>query len=308
MFGRRPDGREVRSGIDPIIRVLPYIMRRRNDSQVYYKMNIPSEPVDGFIGEHRKTNAGLSPMSILIAAYIRAVKEMPTINRFVMNKRIYERNELTVSFIVLKSNTKEHCKETPVKVAFSEDDTIFDVADKVSAAIEKNRSLAASNSTDKLVNILLTMPVIANLGVQTIRVLDRYGLLPKKIIDVSPFHTSLFVSNMASIGMGSIYHHIYNFGTTSGFMGIGRKSKRMHIAADGTVSTESCYPVGVVIDERITSGAQYALFFGILKKYLKNPELLETSPVAETVTAQPESVAAQSEPALLAASVRVGRA
>lgn len=308
MFGRRPDGREVRSGIDPIIRVLPYIMRRRNDSQVYYKMNIPSEPIDGFIGERRKTNAGLSPMSILIAAYIRAVKEMPTINRFVMNKRIYERNELTVSFIVLKSNTKEHCKETPVKVAFSEDDTIFDVADKVSAAIEKNRSLAASNSTDKLVNILLTMPVIANLGVQTIRVLDRYGLLPKKIIDVSPFHTSLFVSNMASIGMGSIYHHIYNFGTTSGFMGIGRKSKRMRIAADGTVSTESCYPVGVVIDERITSGAQYALFFGILKKYLKNPELLESSPVAETVTAQPESVAAQSEPALLAASVRVGRA
>lgn len=308
MFGRRPDGREVRSGIDPIIRVLPYIMRRRNDSQVYYKMNIPSEPIDGFIGERRKTNAGLSPMSILIAAYIRAVKEMPTINRFVMNKRIYERNELTVSFIVLKSNTKEHCKETPVKVAFSEDDTIFDVADKVSAAIEKNRSLAASNSTDKLVNILLTMPVIANLGVQTIRVLDRYGLLPKRIIDVSPFHTSLFVSNMASIGMGSIYHHIYNFGTTSGFMGIGRKSKRMRIAADGTVSTESCYPVGVVIDERITSGAQYALFFGILKKYLKNPELLESSPVAETVTAQPESVAAQSEPALLAASVRVGRA
>ncbi len=308
MFGRRPDGREVRSGIDPIIRVLPYIMRRRNDSQVYYKMNIPSEPIDGFIGERRKTNAGLSPMSILIAAYIRAVKEMPTINRFVMNKRIYERNELTVSFIVLKSNTKEHCKETPVKVAFSEDDTIFDVADKVSAAIEKNRSLAASNSTDKLVNILLTMPIIANLGVQTIRVLDRYGLLPKKIIDVSPFHTSLFVSNMASIGMGSIYHHIYNFGTTSGFMGIGRKSKRMRIAADGTVSTESCYPVGVVIDERITSGAQYALFFGILKKYLKNPELLESSPVAETVTAQPESVAAQSEPALLAASVRVGRA
>lgn len=308
MFGRRPDGREVRSGIDPIIRVLPYIMRRRNDSQVYYKMNIPSEPIDGFIGERRKTNAGLSPMSILIAAYIRAVKEMPTINRFVMNKRIYERNELTVSFIVLKSNTKEHCKETPVKVAFSEDDTIFDVADKVSAAIEKNRSLAASNSTDKLVNILLTMPVIANLGVQTIRVLDRYGLLPKKIIDVSPFHTSLFVSNMASIGMGSIYHHIYNFGTTSGFMGIGRKSKRMRIAADGSIDTESCYPVGVVIDERITSGAQYALFFGILKKYLKNPELLETSPVAETVTAQPESVAAQSEPALLAASVRVGRA
>lgn len=308
MFGRRPDGREVRSGIDPIIRVLPYIMRRRNDSQVYYKMNIPSEPIDGFIGERRKTNAGLSPMSILIAAYIRAVKEMPTINRFVMNKRIYERNELTVSFIVLKSNTKEHCKETPVKVAFSEDDTIFDVADKVSAAIEKNRSLAASNSTDKLVNILLTMPVIANLGVQTIRVLDRYGLLPKKIIDVSPFHTSLFVSNMASIGMGSIYHHIYNFGTTSGFMGIGRKSKRMRIAADGSIDTESCYPVGVVIDERITSGAQYALFFGILKKYLKNPELLESSPVAETVTAQPESVAAQSEPALLAASVRVGRA
>lgn len=91
-------------------------------------------------------------------------------------------------------------------------------------------------------------------------------------------------------------------------MGIGRKSKRMRIAADGSIDTESCYPVGVVIDERITSGAQYALFFGILKKYLKNPELLESSPVAETVTAQPESVAAQSEPALLAASVRVGRA
>ena len=281
MFGIRPDGRVVGKDVDPVIRMLPYLMRRRNDSQVYYKMNVPAEPIDGFIGDRRKISTGISPMSVLIAAYIRSIYEMPTLNRFVMNKKIYDRNELTVSFVVLKTNTKDYCKETAVKITFSPTDTVYDVAEKVGEKIEQNRALEASNESDKLVDLLLTLPLVANLGVQMIRFLDRYGILPKQIIDASPFHTSLFVSNMASIGMNSIYHHIYNFGTTSAFMGIGRKTKRMKISPDGRSETESCYPIGVVIDERITSGAQYALFFGILKKYLKNPALLEVSPAAE---------------------------
>lgn len=255
-------------------------------------MNVPAEPIDGFIGDRRKISAGISPMSVLIAAYIRSIYEMPTLNRFVMNKKIYDRNELTVSFVVLKTNTKDYCKETAVKISFLPTDTVYDVAEKVGEIIEKNRDLKASNESDKLVDLLLALPFIANIGVQLIRVLDRYGILPKMIIDASPFHTSLFVSNMASIGMNSIYHHIYNFGTTSAFMGIGRKTKRMKVSPDGRSETESCYPIGVVIDERITSGAQYALFFGILKKYLKNPALLEAPPTAEIGEAQSASLAA----------------
>lgn len=275
MFGKRPDGKAVGKELDPIIRLTSYLMPQRCDAQVFHKINIPSAPVDAFVKKHRQNGLTISPMTVFISAYIRAIHEMPSLNRFVVNKMIYDRNELAVSFVILKANSKEESKETAIKLFFESENTIYDVADKVNTAIEDNRAMDKSNKTDAFANMLLSMPALTNFFIKFIMFLDRYGLLPKKIIDISPFHTSLFISNMASIGMGDIYHHIYNFGTTSYFLGMGAKERRFKIQSDGSTRVESVYPVGVVIDERIASGAQYALFFGIVKRYLKNPELLE---------------------------------
>lgn len=276
MFGFRPDGKVVKNNVDPIIKLVPYVMRCRNDSQVFYKIFVNATPLDEYIGEVRRNGVTLSAMTILIAAYVRTLAELPVMNRFVVNKQIYERNEIAIAFTILKSNTKENSEETTVKLFFTPGETLSEINRKISAAINENKPVASKNSIDKLVDTMLSIPWLTNFGVLTCMFLDRYGLLPKAVIDLSPFHSSLFVSNMASIGMDAIYHHIYNFGTTSAFMGIGKKQRRLKILTKGETVTECCYPVGIVIDERIATGAQYALFFNLMKKYLKNPALLET--------------------------------
>ncbi len=275
MFGFRPDGKVVNGQIDPTIKLVPFIMRRRNDSQVFYKIFVNSAPIDKYIGEVRRNGTTLSAMTILIAAYVRTLAELPVMNRFVVNKQIYDRNEIAIAFTILKSNTKENSEETTVKLFFEPGETLSQINKKITDAINENKPVTNKSSIDKLVSGLLSLSFLTNAGVLTCMFLDRYGLLPKPVINLSPFHSSLFVSNMASIGMDAIYHHIYNFGTTSAFMGIGKKQRRLKISARGEAVTESCYPVGIVIDERIATGAQYALFFNIMKRYLKNPELLE---------------------------------
>ena len=104
--------------------------------------------------------------------------------------------------------------------------------------------------------------------------------MPRKIIEVSPFHTSAFVTNVGSLGIDSIYHHIYNFGTTSLFFAVGRK-KKSYVFEDDEIVKEKCVNLAFVGDERICDGYYYAHSFKMLLKLLRHPEMLETSPDAE---------------------------
>lgn len=67
--------------------------------------------------------------------------------------------------------------------------------------------------------------LIVKLLMCVLRTLDYYGILPKLINRVSPFHTSVFVTDLGSIGIQPIYHHLYEFGTTSIFVAFGAKQK-----------------------------------------------------------------------------------
>ena len=104
--------------------------------------------------------------------------------------------------------------------------------------------------------------------------MDKHGCMPKAIINASPFHTSVFLTNVGSLGIDSIYHHLYNFGTTSLFFAMGKK-KKSYIYEDDEIHEEKCFTIAFVGDERICDGHYYASSFRQLSKYLKNPELLE---------------------------------
>ena len=143
-------------------------------------------------------------MGIFIAAYLRTLAEFPHLNRFIVNKKIYSRNEISVGMVVLKSGDIN--QETMSKMYFQPEDTIFDVQNKIDEYVSENRKTDASNGTDKIINILLSVPGLLNVGARLLRLLDRYGLLPKAIIDASPFHESLLITNLASIRTNHIYH------------------------------------------------------------------------------------------------------
>lgn len=277
MFGKRPDGRLV-GGIDPIVMLTPYIMPERSDAQVFTRQELDFESMTDYIRQKRQEGHNITYMSMIIAAYVRTLCEYPMMNRFVINKKIYARNHICVSFVTLKKTEDDSVEEAIAKVEFQPTDTIFDVSHRLEKAIAETRKPASVNSTDVLARTLLSIPLLPNIVVGMARLLDRYGLMPSFIHNASPFHTSLFISNMASLGMNYIYHHIYNFGTTSLFLALGKTEQKVYPNADGTCRHKRIMPMGAVIDERISAGGVYARAFGQMQNYIHHPEQLEVPP------------------------------
>ena len=213
-------------------------------------------------------------MNIVYAAIVKIIGERPNLNRFAMNGSLYQRNKVYVSLVIKKSLTDDGT-ETPIKLDFDGSENIFEIKNKLDEAIEKNKEVSNMNGTDKLTLAFSFIPNgLIRVAFKFLMFLDKHGLMPKKIIEVSPFHTSVFLTNVGSLGIDSIYHHIYNFGTTSMFFSMGKK-KKSYIYEDDEFRQEKCITLAFVGDERICDGYYYASSFKLLSKYLKKPELLE---------------------------------
>jgi hypothetical protein len=278
----RGDGKRLKN-TDPMYTVAAFVMDKRYDSMNMVTQDIPLEPMQTYLAEKRKDGHQISHMALIMAAYLRTAAEFPLLNRFIMNKRPYARNEFTVAMVVLKSGQLDN--GTMSKMWFEATDTIFDVNNKINEYVEKNRNVPENNGTEKLIKFLLGMPGLLPFGVAVIKWLDRHNLLPKKVIDMSPFHNSLVISNLASIRTNHIYHHCYEFGTTSVFITMGN-TREVPVRKGKEIVFEKCMPLGIVMDERICSGSYFSHAFRRFKRYLSNPELLEAPP--EKVVPDPD--------------------
>ena len=239
MFGYRPDGRRLK-GTDPIVQITPYLMPMRCDAQVFL--------------EHK-------------------------LNRFIKNKQCFARTNCSVSFTLLKDSQNHDSPESTVRIEFDPTDTLFDVRDRMTAAVEANRGEASEGAfVDRLAGFVLAIPVLASLVVGLVRLLDRYGLAPGAFIKELPFYSGMFITNNASIGLHHVWHHIYNFGTVSAFFGMGSVLKEAAVEPEGRVRMKRWLPIGVTVDERISSGAHYAAFFADVVRCMNHPETLETPP------------------------------
>lgn len=270
----RRDGKRLK-GADAMYTVAAHIMARRSDAMNMITIDIPLEPMKKYLNKVRKEGKHVSHLALIIAAYLRTAAEFPELNRFVVNKKFYARKEFAVGMVVLKSGDRSHGIMS--KCFFNLDDNIFEVNDKINSYVEKNRSTKSNNKTERLINILLSLPGLLRFGVPFLKLLDRYGLLPKSIIDASPFHISLAISNLASIKTNHIYHHCYDFGTTSVFITMGN-TREIPKTVDGEIVLEKYMPMGVVMDERICSGGYFAQAFKRFRGYLQDPEILEQRP------------------------------
>lgn len=270
----RADGKKLK-GADPMYQVAAHIMAKRSDAMNMITLDIPVEPMSKYLNEKRKEGKRYSHLSLIIAAYLQTLAEFPALNRFVVNKTIYARNEIAVGMVVLKGG-KIDSHGTMSKLYLQKDFTLDDVQSTIDKYIDENRAEDNENGTDKIIKTLLSIPGLLRFGVCLFKFLDKFGLLPKKIIDISPFHVSAVVTNLASIRTNHIYHHVYDFGTTSIALAMGNL-REVPVRAKGEIVFERCMPIGMVMDERIASGAYFALAFRKFKKLLLNPQLLETS-------------------------------
>ncbi len=277
MFGRRPDGKRI-SSIDPIVRITPYLMPMRCDAQVFLEHKADYEMMARYIARKASEGQKVTFMQIIVAAYVRGVSQHPEINRFIKNKQYFSRNNLSVAYTILKEMQNHDSEETTVRVLFDPSDTLFDVRDRMNAAVEESRNAESGTFVDKLARAVLSVPGLPTLIVAVVRLLDRYGIAPRVLMDELPFYSSMFITNNASIGLHHVWHHIYNFGNVSMFIGMGSVLKEAVTDAEGKARMKRWLPVGITVDERVCSGAHYAAFFADVVRMLNHPELLEVPP------------------------------
>ena len=270
----RADGRRTKN-ILPLYEVATHFMSKRSDAQNMLTIDIPLEPIKNYLNTKKKEGVKISHLGLFISAYVRTLSEYPEINRFVVNRKIYSRNEIAVGMVVLKSGNSSD--ETMSKIYFDVDDTVFDVERKIQEYIEENRSAGDTNSTDSILKVLLKIPFLCGFVIKFLKILDRYGLLPKSVLDMSPFHETLLISNLASIRANHIYHHAYDFGTTSVTMTMGNM-RYVPTVKNGEQVFERTIPVGIVMDERVATGVYFSKVFRRFRELLKNPQLLEEKP------------------------------
>ena len=277
MFGRRPDGRRVK-GIDPVMRITPYVMPMRCDAQVFLKHRADLEAMSRYIRRQKaEKNEQISYMQIVVAAYVRAVSQHPEVNRFIMNKQLFARNNCSAAFTILKNPANPDDGEAVVKIKFDLTDTIYDVRDRMTAAVAANRGDQPAGFVDRLLAFLFAVPGLATVIVGLVKALDRYGLAPGILMEELPFYVGMYITNTASIGLHDVNHHRYNWGDVGLFFGMGTPEK-VAVVENGETRMKRTLPIGITADERVCSGAHYGRFFSDMKRYLDHPELLEAPP------------------------------
>ncbi len=277
MFGRRADGKRVK-GIDPVVQITSYVMPMRCDAQVFLRHKADMERLSKFIRQQKKeTGLQYSYMQILVAAYVRAIGRTPEVNRFVMNKQLFARNNCSVAFTILKNPADIDQGEAVVKIKFDLTDTLEDVHNRMETAVAANRGDAPAGFVDKLLGGLFSVPGLATVVVGLVKFLDRYGIAPKALIEELPFYVGMYVTNTASIGLHDVNHHIYNWGDVSLFFSLGLPEQAA-VVEEGKSRMKRFLPIGITADERICSGAHYAKFFSDMRHCLDHPETLLTAP------------------------------
>lgn len=273
MFGRRSDGKRIKT-IDPYFKMVPHIMPKRFDAQIFFKNEVRCEPLDEFIKKHRELGTSFNYMDIVIASAVRLLALRPQLNRFIMNGRIYKRNNIQISFTI-KKVLKDDAPDTTIKLTFTGHESIYEIKERIDEEIKKNVGLSSTNETDKLAKLLTRVPnCVLKMTMGLIRFLDRHGMIPKKVLDASPFHTSCFVTNLKSIKLNYVYHHIYEFGTTSIFIAMGKEKPMPVVDENNELAVGKVMTLGFVTDERICDGLYYGNSLRLLNRILKNPAVL----------------------------------
>ena len=283
MFGKRRDGTKVKIE-DPLMRIVPHIMAERNDSQTMYLIEQRCEVLDEFIQNQRQQNGvSYNYMHILYAVLLRVLKERPRLNRFIMNGVTYQRDFITLSMSV-KKVLKDSAEETTMKVPFKGNENIYEVKQIVDSYIKEAQKVEeTSKGVEAVIAFFNALPNwLIKFLVAVVKWADKHGMLPAGFVGkygFSPFHTSAFITNLKSIKLDYLYHHLYNFGTTGLFISLG-KENYMPVYKDDTEQIEvgKVVKMGFVSDERFVDGLYYSNTLKLFKKYFNNPELLLENP------------------------------
>lgn len=267
MFGRRSDGALVRN-LPKLRRFMPYVSPGRNASAFYYQHEIDVDAALRFLARQNQERPPDRQIT-LFHLYLRAValgfRDHPDCNRFVAGGRLYQRHGIWLTFSAMRELQKGSYVIT-VKREFTAQETLGEMVDRVLGSLGSRRK-GEKTQADKEIDLALLLPApVIRLGMWLLRGADALGLLPKSMIDSDPLFTSLFVANLGSVGMETGHHHLWEYGTCSGFAVMGRIRKR----PDGSQYVVCSY----TWDERVADGLATSFILSAFKERVENPEKL----------------------------------
>ena len=277
--GDRPDGRLVRS-LDPINGVAVYIMPTRNGASTYFRDTIECSKVEEFIRRKREEGMpGFGMLHLIAAAYVRVISKHPSCNRFISGQKIYSRGDRIELALTVKKEMRADAPETIIKVYFDPNDTVDDVYRKCTEQIAEAKNTPLDSGFDNLAWLINAVPgLFKKFLVWVLKCFDYFGWLPAWIMRLSPFHGSVFVTDLGSLGIPPVFHHLYDFGNIPAFIAFGSRHTENEVESDGTPVKKKYLDYTIVTDERICDGFYYASAFKSFRRFLNNPEKLETPP------------------------------
>ena len=277
-MGDRKEGRLLRS-LPGFAKFIPFIMPQRNDRYIHYEEAFEVTQLDRMLRKLRVEGyKGIGILHFLIAAYIRGISRMPGINRFVVGRRIYARNNIEVVMTVKRALSID-ATETTIKVVFEPTDTILDVYRKMTAKIDEIKSSEENNGTEDFADVIARLPrFLIRFALTLLRVMDYFGWIPQSLLNVSPFHGSMIITDLGSLRIGPIYHHIYNFGTLPAFIAFGAKRHAYELNRRGEMVDKKYVDCKFVLDEGIVDGHYWAQMLLAYRYMFEHPEMLLSPP------------------------------
>lgn len=277
-FGDRPDGRKLHS-LDPLYCVSPYIMKKKSSCSNMFSGSLDITDVEKYIRQKRAEGSpNLGMLHFFVAAYVRVISQHPGVNRFISGQKIFARFGIQVNLSVKKELSIDG-QETTVKAYLEPEDTINDVYEKMQEKIAEGKDMGDSNGTDKAARILKFIPgLVLKFVVWFLELLDYFGFLPKSLLHISPFHGSIFISDLGSIGLPPIFHHLYDFGNIPLFLCFGIKRRRKSTDRDGKAEERVYMDITLVMDERICDGYYFSRVLRTFNRIIKDPSVLNLPP------------------------------
>ena len=274
--GDRKDGALIRN-LDSMHYIMPIIYPNRCDNEAFISERIDLSNVDAFLARKNAENPEYqyNLFQIIVTAMLKTITLRPKMNRFIANKTMYQRNELSAAFVV-KREFADNGGEALAFIRAKGSDTLDTIHNEIYRQVFQCRGDNSEDSSTDAMNILNSMPrFLSRFLVNLLCVLDRHGWIPQSIIATDPYYSSVVLTNLGSIQLHSGYHHLTNWGTNSVFCAIGEKKLRPFFDEKGNVSMRDSVDLGLTIDERIADGYYYSKTVRLLRTLLEHPELLE---------------------------------
>lgn len=261
--------------INGMTQIMIDIKPNRCDSDVFIKQKIDVTELVKYIENKKKNKEDITYFHAFVTAIIKTIYNRPKLNRFVLNRHIYEHNNIVISFVA-KVSFDDKSEEVMIMIDADELDNIYTVSKKVKNKVDSFRNKSAKKEgANNAINIIGKLPNIVRVPLLAFfKFLDRKGMLPSCFVKDNLYYSSMIVSNLGSIKCGAIYHNITDFGTCSSLTTIG-EIKDEEVIINGKKEIRKMCEFGINFDERVADGYYFAKSVKLLEYILNNPKTLE---------------------------------